>query len=83
MSIINKALSRIVKFRCSEDLIGEMDSFSVRMTDKTKKKVSRAQSIRWILESFFGISSFKLEESDYPGKATSLVGPGKGYGRTA
>ena len=64
-----------LKTRVNDNLFTQVKKFCSDMSEDVGKKVSVAQGIRWILESFFGIKV--IGEEHYPKKSSTLVGPEK------
>ena len=64
-----------LKTRVNDNLFTQVKKFCSDMSEDVGKKVSVAQGIRWILESFFGIKV--IGEEHYPKKSSKLVGPEK------
>ena len=68
--------NQLKTFVCSE-VFTQLQKFRCRISEDSGRKVSIAQAVRWVLESFFGVSI--LEARHYPkdAKNRSLVGPEK------
>lgn len=64
-----------VRTRVNDPTSERLNKFTHGMTESLGRTITVAQSVRWILESFFGVSV--LDEKHYPKTATTLVGPEK------
>ena len=68
-----ETLDYAIKFSLNGELMKEIENFTDGMSKELGRKVSMSQVMRWITESYFGISSIYM----IPTAESALIGPEK------